>query len=284
MEVLLLDDGAGDGQATGGGGEGGGSHVKNRILTQEAARWLRSSVLVSSNSGQHAKEDRWRLLYNSRAHGASFSTMLGRIAGLGSRDAHGVMHDDDAMTILCVKTKDAQVFGCFASKNWEVRGEYYGDHRSALFSLGRLKKAASAEGGGGGGGGNGALDDAFDESSFRLWRATGYNDNFQWLGRAFKTLPNGIGVGGQIHGAQGFYGLFIGTTASYTQHGRPPLGRNDTIHPRLDTFTMLLRIILYFFPFLNGPSSAEFDTLAKLSSSQSARTHICVLARHHSHP
>ncbi|KAF8064560.1 Meak7 [Scenedesmus sp. PABB004] len=100
----------------------------------------------------------WRLLFSSARHGASYSTLLSRVAGAGA-------------TLLLVRDKRGALFGGLAHAPWAKAGAFYGDFASSIFSL--LPAA-------------------------RLHPASGINANIQWCGAGFRELPNGLGFGGQV--------------------------------------------------------------------------------------
>lgn len=111
------------------------------------------------------QSDVWELLFHSHKHGQSFNTFMGRVGGKGP-------------TLVVVKGKQGQLFGGYASEPWLKNGKYYGNFSSFLFEL--LPKLA-------------------------VYTPSGANQNFQYCGHNFASLPNGIGFGGQV----GYWSLFI---------------------------------------------------------------------------
>lgn len=109
--------------------------------------------------------DAWELLFHSNKHGQSFNTFMGKVAGKGP-------------TLLLVKDKQGHLFGGYASDPWLKNGKYYGNFSSFLFQL--LPKVA-------------------------VFNPTGVNQNFQYCGHNFASLPNGVGFGGQV----GYWSLFV---------------------------------------------------------------------------
>ncbi|KAL0037976.1 hypothetical protein WJX79_008102 [Trebouxia sp. C0005] len=107
----------------------------------------------------------WELLFHSNKHGQSFNTFMGKAAGKGP-------------TLLLVKDKQGQLFGGYASEPWLKNGKYYGNFSTFLFQL--LPKVA-------------------------MYNPSGANQNFQYCGHNFASLPNGIGFGGQV----GYWSLFV---------------------------------------------------------------------------
>ncbi|KAL0051502.1 hypothetical protein WJX82_008750 [Trebouxia sp. C0006] len=111
------------------------------------------------------QSDVWELLFHSNKHGQSFNTFMGKVAGKGP-------------TLLLVKDKQGQLFGGYASEPWLKNGKYYGNFSTFLFQL--LPKVA-------------------------MYNPSGANQNFQYCGHNFASLPNGIGFGGQV----GYWSLFV---------------------------------------------------------------------------
>ncbi|KAL1923114.1 uncharacterized protein VTP21DRAFT_9490 [Calcarisporiella thermophila] len=96
---------------------------------------------------------------------------------------------DAGSTLLVVKDKNGKVFGGFADADWEQRPNFYGNQKNFLFTLDPL----------------------------RLYRTSSYNTNFQYLNFGAQTLPNGLGMGGQLD----YFGLWI---ASDFLHGHSKAG------------------------------------------------------------
>ncbi|KAL3142937.1 hypothetical protein ABBQ38_003222 [Trebouxia sp. C0009 RCD-2024] len=111
------------------------------------------------------QSDTWELLFYSNKHGQSFNTFMGKVAGKGP-------------TMLLVKDKAGHVFGGYASEPWLKNGKYYGNFSSFLFQL---------------------------LPSVAVYTPSGVNQNFQYCGHNFASLPNGIGFGGQV----GYWSLFV---------------------------------------------------------------------------
>eukprot|EP01026_Neomeris_dumetosa_P059765 TRINITY_DN5594_c0_g1_i2.p1 TRINITY_DN5594_c0_g1~~TRINITY_DN5594_c0_g1_i2.p1 ORF type:complete len:423 (-),score=56.25 TRINITY_DN5594_c0_g1_i2:545-1813(-) len=122
---------------------------------------------ILSNLLPPSQRSKWSLLFSSKRNGASFNAFMGRVALMGP-------------TIILVREKGEQgnLFGGYAGEDWEKNGKFFGSHSAFLFRL---------------------------TPTFSIYKATGYNTNFQWCGHTFKELPNGFGFGGQI----GYFGLFV---------------------------------------------------------------------------
>ncbi|CAB3361115.1 Hypothetical predicted protein [Cloeon dipterum] len=107
----------------------------------------------------------WRFLFSSVVHGESFSKMLGSAVWQGP-------------TIILVQDSGGHVFGGFAVASWNVGPKFVGDNRCFLFSL-RPKMA--------------------------IYPTSGYNEHFQYLNVQQQTMPNGLGMGGQLD----YFGLYL---------------------------------------------------------------------------
>jgi hypothetical protein len=70
----------------------------------------------------------WRLLFASSRHGASFSTLAGRITGGG--DAAPL-----APTLLLVRDKGGALFGGVAHEPWQRSGKFYGARVYCVLAL-----------------------------------------------------------------------------------------------------------------------------------------------------
>ncbi|PKC60178.1 TLD-domain-containing protein [Rhizophagus irregularis] len=80
--------------------------------------------------------------------------------------------------MVIVGDKDGNIFGGFAYEDWELKPNWYGNEKNFLFSI---------------------------RPKLRIFPSTGYNDHYQYLNYGTKTLPNGLGMGGQFD----FCGLWI---------------------------------------------------------------------------
>lgn len=110
-------------------------------------------------------QENWRLLFSSRSHGESFQSLSTAIIDQGS-------------TILVVKDSSGNIFGGYTSEPWTLKPKYYGDSSCYLFSL---------------------------HPTLNLCIASGHNDNYMYMNSGQHTLPNGIGMGGQMD----YWGLWI---------------------------------------------------------------------------
>lgn len=94
-----------------------------------------------------------KLLFSSKTSGASFSTLLQKVTYQGP-------------TLVIMKDEDGYIFGAYADQDWEQGPKFYGTDRSFLFTI---------------------------RPTFRIYRPTRVNNNFQYLDSGTKTLPNGMG-------------------------------------------------------------------------------------------
>ncbi|KAG0058414.1 hypothetical protein BGZ89_001302 [Linnemannia elongata] len=121
-----------------------------------------------------------KLLFSSKISGASFSTLLQKITYQGP-------------TLIVMKDEDGYIFGAYADQNWEQGPKFYGTDRSFLFTI---------------------------RPKFRIYRPSqGVNSNFQYLDSGTKTLPNGIGFGGQLR----YFGLWLASDFQTGQSAAEPL-------------------------------------------------------------
>ncbi|KAG9306222.1 hypothetical protein G9A89_016126 [Geosiphon pyriformis] len=99
------------------------------------------------------------LLFSSKRDGDSWQTFMNSFLYKGS-------------TLIIVRDKDGHVFGGFAYQDWEVSPKFFGSEQNFLFTI---------------------------KPRLRCFPASaGYNENWQYLNVGMKTLPNGLGMGGQL--------------------------------------------------------------------------------------
>ncbi|KAJ1785297.1 hypothetical protein LPJ59_006173, partial [Coemansia sp. RSA 2399] len=80
------------------------------------------------------------------------------------------------------QSRHGSLFGAYIDTELSRKPSWHGSSDNMLFAIGPNEPAQLA-----------------------VFRATGFNDHFQYFNYATKTLPNGIGVGGQM----GHFGLWI---------------------------------------------------------------------------
>ncbi|RUP52138.1 TLD-domain-containing protein [Jimgerdemannia flammicorona] len=104
-------------------------------------------------------------IFSSRHDGNSWQAFTDAILEQGS-------------TLIVIQDKDGNVFGAFAYEEWNMRPKFYGDTKNFLFTV---------------------------VPELNVFPATTVNANYQYLNFGTKSLPNGIGLGGQMD----YFGLWI---------------------------------------------------------------------------
>ncbi|KAM3722252.1 MTOR-associated protein [Dirofilaria immitis] len=102
--------------------------------------------------------DRWKLLFSSEKHGESFTKLMKSV-------------DHAGPCLIIIETTSDRVFGAFASQGFICGPRHTGDNQCFLFE---------------------------DRRKLHIYSATGYNSNFAYLNSGQVSLPNGIGMGGQV--------------------------------------------------------------------------------------
>ncbi|KAJ2080529.1 TLD domain-containing protein 1 [Coemansia sp. RSA 988] len=121
----------------------------------------------------------WERVYSSRHNGLSWNTFLKAVERCGS-------------LILLIreraekKVQPAIVLGAYIDSELERGPSWHGTSQNFLFSV--------CDGGHG-----------QTPLGMTVYRTSGFNDHYQYLNYSTKTLPNGLGVGGQM----GHFGLWI---------------------------------------------------------------------------
>lgn len=107
----------------------------------------------------------WRLLYCSSTDASSWNIIHRKINGQGP-------------TVILIQDAAGPLFGGYASQSWKMSPNFYGDENSFLFRL---------------------------RPDMIICTPTGYNKNFQYMNDGASTLPNGLGMGGQLN----YFGFFL---------------------------------------------------------------------------
>ncbi|XP_014294785.1 MTOR-associated protein MEAK7 [Halyomorpha halys] len=107
----------------------------------------------------------WRLLYSSSSDASSWNIIHRKI-------------NEQGPTVILIQDAAGPLFGGYASQSWKISPNFYGDERSFLF---RLRPEMS------------------------VCYPTSYNKNFQYMNDGTATLPNGLGMGGQLN----YFGFFL---------------------------------------------------------------------------
>ncbi|CAI8034702.1 MTOR-associated protein MEAK7 [Geodia barretti] len=97
-------------------------------------------------------------LFLSSQHGKSFSTLCKGLVGSGP-------------CLLVVRDYGGHVFGGFAAVSWQFGPQFTGSSECFLFSL---------------------------HPNMAVYTVTGYNDHYMYLQQTAQTMPNGLGMGGQL--------------------------------------------------------------------------------------
>ncbi|KAI8054280.1 TLD-domain-containing protein [Syncephalis plumigaleata] len=121
----------------------------------------------------------WRLAFSTRYDGDNWQHLSSALLGSGStliviREASSGIKDDANST-------SKHLFGAFTKEAWRKSPDFYGSADNFLFT----QQASSA---------------------IRTFTATSTNDHYQYLNFNTKSLPNGLGMGGQLN----YFGLWIG--------------------------------------------------------------------------
>ncbi|KAL4234356.1 TLD domain-containing protein 1 [Mactra antiquata] len=137
--------------------------------------WTKSTTLLDTLSisfiNYHLPREHqsiWRFLYSNSLHGDSFSQLTRYILGKGPN-------------VILVQDKQGHLFGAYVSDSWEIKPTFYGNSTCFLFSL---------------------------KPKFGIYSATGYNENYMYFNQGQETMPNGLGLGGQLN----YFGLWIDYT------------------------------------------------------------------------
>ncbi|KAK3926324.1 MTOR-associated protein MEAK7 [Frankliniella fusca] len=122
-------------------------------------------ILFINHSLPHDLRSEWALLFSTHIHGQSFTSMLAKLTNKGP-------------TLIIVEDSQQHVFGGFASESWRIGPKFIGDTKCFLFKL---------------------------RPFFAVYTSTGYNDHHMYLNIQQQTMPNGLGMGGQLQN----FGLWI---------------------------------------------------------------------------
>jgi len=121
-------------------------------------------IIDLSISSFHVNEE-WNQLYDDSTNGQNWTVFSNCI-------------EDQGSTIVIVRDKENNVFGGFASNEWDHKPKFYGDNRSFLFTL---------------------------RPEINIYKATNINDHYQYFNDKSQSFPNGLGMGGQFD----YFGFFI---------------------------------------------------------------------------
>ncbi|KAI0235168.1 MTOR-associated protein MEAK7 [Lamellibrachia satsuma] len=152
--------------------EDGRLPVQSLLPRCEDVDWNKTSTMLDLPAMvmlNHAVEaelrDEWRFLFSSNQHGESFFTLLKHIINKGP-------------TLLIVRDKQGYIFGGYSTVSLTHRPRFVGSEHCFLFSL---------------------------APSMAIYHATGLNENYVYLNTGQETLPNGLGMGGQLE----YFGMWL---------------------------------------------------------------------------
>jgi hypothetical protein len=124
---------------------------------------------------------KWSLIYSSVTHGNSWQQFLSQIT-----------FPKTGSTLLIIEDKDKNQFGGFSSSPWALRPDFYGDASNFLFGI---------------------------HPRTECYKAKTYNNHYQYLNSGTKSLPNGLGFGGQFD----YFGLWIDSSFEVGHSKAAPL-------------------------------------------------------------
>jgi len=147
----------------------------------------------------HEHRHVWRPLFNTDTDGESFSKFAGAITRQGP-------------TIIVITDEVGNVFGGFATDAWKMGPKFVGKPESFLFHL---------------------------HPKMNVYDSTPFNSNYQYFNLKQKTMPNGLGMGGQLD----YFGFWIDnefglvkTAPSCSTYHSPQLGELEGKIRRLEVF------------------------------------------------
>ena len=178
--------------------------ISNAVVVPSVPEGTKTSLsllqLVFLNSHlPHGHRHVWRPLFNTDTHGESFSKFAGAITRQGP-------------TIIIITDEVGNVFGGFATDAWKMGPKFVGKPESFLFHL---------------------------HPKMNIYDSTPFNSNYQYFNLKQKTMPNGLGMGGQLE----YFGFWIDnefgvvkTSPSCSTYHSPQLGELEGKIRRLEVF------------------------------------------------
>ena len=147
----------------------------------------------------HEVRHLWRPIYNTDIHGESFSKFTGCITNQGP-------------SIIVVWDDQGNVFGGFATNSWKMGPKFYGKPETFLFHL---------------------------HPKMNIYDTTPFNTNYQYFNLKQKTMPNGLGMGGQLE----YFGFWIDsefgivkTSPTCSTYHSAQLGQGDGKIKKIEVF------------------------------------------------
>jgi len=132
---------------------------KSRLLTPE------DLFIIDLSIPSFHINDEWNQIYDDSTSGQNWTVFSNCI-------------EDQGSTVIIVRDKNNNIFGGFASHEWDHKPKFYGDNRSFLFTL---------------------------RPEINIYKATDINDHYQYFNDKSQSFPNGLGMGGQFD----YFGFFI---------------------------------------------------------------------------
>jgi len=140
---------------------------ESEIKLEDADTRLKPMEVVFLNSAlPHDFRSQWRNLFNSRKHGESFAKLSAAVTNKGPN------------LIILWEEGSKNVLGGFAMASWKAGPKFFGSNQNFLFNL---------------------------KPRAYVYEASSFNENYQYMNVKAKTMPNGIGMGGQLE----YFGLWI---------------------------------------------------------------------------
>ena len=169
-------------------------------IPQDTVTSLSLLQVVFLNSNlPHELRQVWRPLFNTDTDGESFSKFAGAITNQGP-------------TLIIVTDESGNIFGGFATDSWKLGPKFVGKPESFLFHL---------------------------HPKLNIYDSTPFNTNFQYFNLKQKTMPNGLGMGGQLE----YFGFWIDnefgiikTSPSCSTYHSPQMGDQDGKIRRIEVF------------------------------------------------
>jgi hypothetical protein len=123
------------------------------------------SLLFLNFNIPNSYKDNWRPVFSIREDGESFSKFSGSIINRGP-------------TLIIIKDDGGNIFGGFCSTSWKPGPNFVGSSDCFLFQL---------------------------YPQLNVYDSTPFNTNYQYFNLKQKTMPNGLGMGGQLE----YFGFWI---------------------------------------------------------------------------
>merc|ERR1719391_378922 len=143
----------------------------------------------------------WRPLFNTDTDGESFSKFAGAIMKQGP-------------TLIVIWDEVGNIFGGFATDSWKLGPKFFGKPETFLFHL---------------------------HPKMNIYDSTPFNTNYQYFNLKQKTMPNGLGMGGQLE----YFGLWIDsefgqvrTAPTCSTFHSPALGQPEGKIKRLEVIAL----------------------------------------------